>query len=281
MSRSHNPNASRAGETNLAIISEGKVDPLSLNLFRKGIEGLGLSGEVRAIAVPSHEFKKTILNLKSEGLRGVFVLDPYRSEAARLCERFYEAKYSLGVADTLLFEDAIYGINTQVPAFYAPIKSLPPANALILGGRALGRMAALSLLKAGWEVKLWNQGALKSRVVAAALKAVGEVKIVATPDPAGCSLIVNATGLGKRIGEEPPVLWKNVMRKAVAYDLITERASTDFLRSASLRGLQAISGREMLVEQVALALEWLFHKDVERAPLREVARTSLPRKPHV
>ncbi len=254
-----------------AIIGTGTPDPLLLALFRKGMEGLGFTTNVRALSVSAEDFKGTILKLKSEGCRGVFVMDALRSEAARLCERFYEAKYSLGLADTLLFEDAIYGINTQVSAFQAPIKSLPPATALILGGRALGRMAALSLRKAGWEIKLWNQGALKSRVVAAALKALGEVKIVPTPDPAGCSLIVNATGVGKRIGEEPPVLWQNAMRKAVAYDLTTERLSTEFLRSASLRGLKVIPGREMLVEQVALALEWLFGKDINRAPLRESA----------
>ncbi|MCL6624732.1 MAG: hypothetical protein K6T17_08985 [Fimbriimonadales bacterium] len=281
MSRPSNPDPGKPADAVLAIVGSGSSASFWLPFFRKGMEVLGLSGDVRTLSVSEEDFKQTILRLKSEGVRGVFVLEPFRAEAGRLCERFYEAKYSLGQADTLLFEDAIYGINTQVPAFYAPLKSLPPATALILGGRALGRMAALSLRKANWEIRLWNQGALKSRVVAAALKALGEVKIVPTPDPAGCSLIVNATGLGKKVGEEPPVLWQNAMRKAVAYDLITERHSTEFLRSASLRGLKTISGREMIVEQVALALEWLFGKNVPRDPLRELAGIRSSRPPKV
>jgi shikimate dehydrogenase len=62
--------------------------------------------------------------------------------------------------------------------------------------------------------------------------------------------------------------------QAIAYDLIYTPRPTKFLQIAAARGLQAIDGVEMLINQGAIALEWWLKQPI---PI-EVMRTALLQK---
>ncbi|MCH8275561.1 MAG: hypothetical protein IH851_12310 [Armatimonadetes bacterium] len=252
----------------LALLGEAIEDSLYPAMLSAGLEAVKIKGECLPVRVRASEFVECVHHLVEAGFRGASVADPNKVPAARLSERFYEAKHSLGVADTLSFDGGIFGMNTQVPGFIGPLSNVKPGTALVLGARAVGRAVAMSLLLAGWEVRVWNQGAMKSRAIANAVRGTGQVKLIPDADPARCSLIVNATRLGRRVGEQPPVIWQNSMRGAIAYDVVFRRVKTEFLRSAANRGLRTIDGREMLAEQAALSLEWWTGRRVPREPLR-------------
>ena len=62
--------------------------------------------------------------------------------------------------------------------------------------------------------------------------------------------------------------------QAIAYDLIYTPRPTKFLQIAAARGLQAIDGVEMLINQGAIALEWWLKQPI---PI-EVMRSALLQK---
>lgn len=205
----------------------------------------------------------------SQGFAGCLVLPPLRADAARVAERFFSVRHSLGVANALRFSPAgIFGYNTESDGFWSQVKDITPSNALVLGSGPAARTACLTLLEHGWSVQLWNRTLAKSRVFATALASFGNVKFAPEADPTGCSLIVNATPLGTRAGEQPPVVWSKAGPKTVAFDFVLRRVQTEFLRSANLRGLKTIDGRECYCETVALAAEAILESKVDRDALR-------------
>lgn len=112
---------------------------------------------------------------------------------------------------------------------------------------------------------------MRSRLLQTTLKAFGEVDVLPNANPTGCSLIINATTLGKRAGEKPPVDWTFIRRDTTVMDLVYRRVPTELLRDAQLRGLPTIDGRQLVVEKAALSLEWWLGQPVDRAPMNLAA----------
>lgn len=251
-----------------AVLGDPVEDTLYPAMVLSTLHALELKGEYLALRVPSSEFEDSVRHLASCGFLGLNITLPHKARAARIAERYFEVKHNVGVANALKLKDGIFGMNTEVPAFVAPIKHLQPSTALVLGSGPAARTAITALLLEGWRVKVWNKNAMKSRLLRSVLKRMGDAELVPYPNPAGCALIVNATRLGTKPGEQPDVEWKNVRRGAVAYDFVFRRVATEFLRSAASRGLATIDGREMLVEKAALALEWWLERSVPREPMR-------------
>ena len=190
-------------------------------------------------------------------------------DAARVAERFFVSEHAVGVANTLKFEGGVFAQNTEVAGVMEVVRDLVPATALVLGTGHAARSVVTALLQVGWKVHLWNRNALRSRPLKMMMLRYGEVKLASTPNPAGCRLVVNATPLGAKAGEHPPVEWKNASRGTVVLDLVYRSVATEFLREASLRGFKTIDGRVLLAEQAGLSLEWLLDKPVAREPLRQ------------
>jgi shikimate dehydrogenase len=231
----------------------------------------GPKGEAVRLDTTAPEFEECIRHLSACGFRGVFVTNPFKVSAARMAERFFVVKHSLGVANTLLFEGGIYAQNTEVPALMESLKDVPPATALVLGAGSGARSVVMSLLELGWKVRVWNRSGMKARTILTLLRRHGQVDLVAEPDPIGCTLIVNATPLGRKIGEQPTVVWQHAKPKSVALDLVYRRVATEFLRSAAQRGFRCIDGRNLLVEQAALALQWWTTGPAPRDVMRKAA----------
>jgi len=265
-----------------AELADPLEDSLNDKIFKALFENTKTHGEFISLCVCEEEFEQCVRHLAKCRFKGVLVGNPNKPVAARLAEQFYLVKHSLGLATALSFEEEhIFGMNLEIPAFIAPIQDVHPGTALVIGAGQGGRVVAMALVLKGWRVKIWNRSALKSRTTVNALRgflrtqpehpARNLVEILPEPDPSGCSLIVNATSLGKRIGEQPPVLWEKSMRNVVAYDLVYRNVRTEFLRSAYSRGFRIVDGREMLVEHAALAWEWWTNRSAPRDVMRRAA----------
>jgi shikimate dehydrogenase len=257
------------GVLRFALLGDPVDETIYPPMILATLQSLKIAGEYFVLRVPSPEFEQSVMHLAACGFLGLNITLPHKARAARIAERYYEVKHNVGVANALKLKDGIWGMNTEVPAFLAPIKHIEPSTALVLGSGPAARTAITALLIEGWRVKVWNKNAMKSRLLRSVLQRMGDVELIAYPNPAGCSLIVNATRIGMRPGEQPPMEWKHVKRGAVAYDFVFRRVPTEFLRSATSRGLKTIDGREMAVEKAALALEWWIDKPVPREAMKE------------
>lgn len=218
-----------------------------------------------AIRVLSEEFESKVHHLQKNHYTGCNVTLPHKAAAAHLAIPDDKYTKALQIANTLKFVDGrILARNTDVPGFLAPIKSHKPGRALVLGAGGAALAAIFALSKSGWEVVAWNRNSF--RLVE--LQRLVKFKPIADPNPDKCKLVVNATSLGLKKGELPPLMWSNFEKDATLYDLAYQKGSTDFIKRAQQEGKKTIDGREMLVEQGALSLEWWTGLSVPRETMR-------------
>jgi shikimate dehydrogenase len=73
---------------------------------------------------------------------------------------------------------------------------------------------------------------------------------VASPDPAGYDLVVNATPLGLKAGDPLPFDVARLDADTAVVDILMKNQPTPLLRACRARGITAHPGFEMLVQQV-------------------------------
>jgi shikimate dehydrogenase len=88
----------------------------------------------------------------------------------------------------------------------------------------------------------------------------------------GAALVVNATPLGMRDGDELPVPTQELPPDAAVVDLVYRAGETAFVHAARARGLRAVDGLPMLVEQGALAFERWFGVAPDREAMWRAVR---------
>ncbi|HWA82338.1 MAG TPA: hypothetical protein VG820_02820 [Fimbriimonadaceae bacterium] len=255
------------GQFRLAVLGDGSDADLTGKALRAALEQARPNGEVVGVECGPEEFSRCIERLIELGFQGASISNPFKPEAAKLAKQFFIVRHGLGVANALKLGRDIYAQNTEVPAFTSKIKDLKPGLALVMGSGRAARSAVMSLFECGWRIRVWNRNIIRSRPLAVAFETYGKVDLCSQPDPFGCSLIVNATPLGAKAGEQPPVKWTNSVPKTTAIDFVYRTVATEYLRSASQRGFKTVDGKELLVEQAALALEWWLGEAVPREPM--------------
>lgn len=217
------------------------------------------------IHVSSKEFESVIIHLQKNKYTGCNITLPHKATAANFAIPDDEVTKNLQIANTLKFDSGkILARNTDVAGFLAPITNLKPSRALVLGAGGAALAAVYALSNSGWDVLAWNRNSF--RLVE--LQRLANFKPIAQPNPENCKLIVNATSLGLIKNELPPLIWNNFERDATLYDLAYRKGPTELLKRANKIGIKTIDGREMLVEQGALSLEWWTGLHVPREPMR-------------
>lgn len=203
--------------------------------------------------------KETLDDLYAKGYCGAMVTGRLRVDAGRMANRYFTATDSLGVANVIKVGPELFASNTEGSGFMAPLEGVTPSTALVLGAGTGARMACLALLKHGWKVRVWNRTIARSRALVIASRTAGELKLMVEADPNRCGLVVNATSLGAKAGEFPPVLWENSSPNTIAYDLVhREHVHTEFLRSAASRGFRTLDAIDYASNSVAQAFQWLL-----------------------
>lgn len=252
-----------------AVVGDPIAHSLSPVMHHAAYRELGLPLSYRKVHVGPGELGAALDHLARLGYQGVNVTAPHKADAALWASTRDPEVEQAGSANTLRLSDR-HAWNTDVPAFLDTLCNwgLEPATALMVGAGGVAKPLVLALARGGWNVRVWNR--TPERASALALSLPYPVRVLADADPEGCALVVNATSASLH-GEVPPVRWGRAPRHAVAYDLAYSAEPTGFMSAACEHGLRAEDGREMLLEQAALALEhWL---DIE-AP-REAMRTAL------
>lgn len=259
------------GRLRIAVVGEGADASLIPGILTAALKEMGVASQVVSLVARPEEFDGCVNHLRDSGFKGISVGNPHKPMAAKLASDFYLVKHSLGVANALTLGPRITAQNTEVPAFQHLIADITPATALVMGSGRAARSVVMGLFEAGWRVKLWNRNALRSRPFLTLFQRYGKIEMATQADPSGCAMIVNATPLGVKAGEQPPVTWTHARPHSVAVDLTYRQVATEFLRGAMQRGFKVIDGRELVVEQAALALEWWTGAKAPREPMRRAA----------
>ncbi len=256
-------------EFRFCVLGDPVSHSLSPLMQNKALEYLQVKGRYEAIHVSSDEFHECVQHLIRCGFKGANVTLPHKSLAADIADIKHEDVQTLGVANCLLFADKIHARNTDIDGFYKPISHLKPGSAMVLGAGGASLAVCYALLKKHWRVKIYNRTMQKAEQIKQRLNKFGEVEVVKKPSPLACTLVVNATSLGLKQDDIPELIWNEIHKNTTIYDLVYRESGTLFLRTAKNHGLNTIDGREMLVEQGALSLEWWTGKHAPREIMRK------------
>jgi len=248
----------------LAVVGDPVSQSLSPVMHQAALDHLGIPGSYHPLRVRLHEFEPCIAHLAAVGFTGVNVTIPHKVLAAQLAGKDSLANW-LSAANTLKFTgDRIEAVNTDLAGFLAPISGLPPGIALVLGAGGAAAAAVYGLTSNGWAVNVWNRSTERANALAQRF----DTSVVPEPNPAECSLVVNATPLGLA-DEMPPLVWGELSDRPTVYDMVYRLGLTPFLRKAASMGCATVDGREMLVEQGAASLEWWLGKPAPRGVMRK------------
>ena len=198
------------------------------------------------------------LRAKFEALRltGANVTVPFKLDALKACDVLSEAAKQIGSVNTLVLKgSALHGFNTDAQGFFCAILGFGEIrNALILGAGGTTRAIGYALSKNGVEFDILNRSAKDFDFGCEEFFTYENFKFK------DYDLIVNATGAGLKDNALPApegVIDEILSRAKFAFDAIYGK-QTPFLQTARTKNLPVKDGKEMLINQGALAFNLFF-----------------------
>ncbi len=156
-------------------------------------------------------------------------------------------------------------------------KSCQPegANALVVGCGGVGSAIAAALAGSGAAaISLFDANAETATALAGRLSAHYPKLRVCTgsKDPAGHTVVVNATPLGMNAGDPMPMDVSRIATGSFVGEVVLKAEMTAFLLAAQARGCRIQVGSDMLFEQIPAYLEFFGFPTTTADHLRAVAR---------
>jgi shikimate dehydrogenase len=231
--------------------------------------------------VPPRFLRPMLRALTLAGVEGLNVTVPLKEAVLPLLDRLDPSAEAVGAVNTIAIRGRrLTGHNTDGIGFILALRELGwrpgPVKAVVLGAGGAARAVAWELSHSvGSELTIASRRVERARrlvrwlrtrrptlrVRAAALRRV---------ELEGVELLVNATTLGMRPGDPPPVDPSWLRRQTLVYDLVYHRP-TALVRAARRRGCVASGGLSMLLYQGAESLRlW-----TGRRPPLDVMRKTL------
>jgi shikimate dehydrogenase len=149
------------------------------------------------------------------------------------------------------------------------------ARALVVGCGGVGSAIAASLAAAGVAaISLFDAQPDAADALACRITAHYPDLAVQTGsnDPAGHTVVVNATPLGMHDGDPMPMDVARIAPDAFVGEVVLKTAMTAFLQAAQARGCRFQVGSDMLFEQIPAYLEFFGFPTTTAENLRAVAR---------
>jgi shikimate dehydrogenase len=254
-----------ASRADFAVIGDPVSHSLSPAMHAAAYRALGLSLTYVAVHVPVGEVSDALSHLASLGFQGVNVTVPHKEEVLAWAEHPEPFAVKARAANTLRLSDKS-AINTDAPGFLETLKDRVSAGAevLMIGAGGSARALAIALVDAGYRLKIQNRTHSKAVEIAE----LAGCEAVESVDPFGAELILNTTSASLH-DQELPILWDRVRHDALAYDLAYAPHKTPFMVAAERHGLRAMDGRDLLVAQGAISLEWWLNVRAPREAMRE------------
>ena len=275
----------------LGIIGDPVEHSLSPVMQNAAIAELGVDYIYVPFPVKKIDLTKAITGFEAIGVQGFNITIPHKQLIIPLLSEVTNTAKMVGAVNTVWDNGSGWkGTNTDVEGFVAPLKTIArdwsQKTAIVLGNGGAARAVVAGLAELGFAA-IHIVGRDRQKILdfyqtwqnVPKIAPLLKVHYTATlPELlSAADLLINTTPVGMypHIDNSPisQELMQQLKPDAIAYDLIYTPSPTKFLRFATARGLQAIDGLEMLVQQGAAALEiWLQQPvpiDVMRNSLKQ------------
>jgi 3-dehydroquinate dehydratase/shikimate dehydrogenase len=190
-------------------------------------------------------------------LSGFSVTMPYKEEIIPELEKTDALSTQIGATNTVIRgqDGRLFGFNTDVAGVTVPLEerlALQGTKVLVLGAGGAARAAVHGVKSRGAEAFILNRTPAEAQKLARKAHA----KTIKRADLARLEfdVIINATPVGMG-GNGTPLLNEKELKARYIFDMVYNPQETRLLAMAKAKGLNAISGVEMFVQQGARQFE--------------------------
>lgn len=261
------------------IVGDPVAHSLSPRLHNGAYRELGIP----ALYVPFHTpsfgdfwlevVENPILESLGVSVRGLSVTSPYKESALAVCAAPSPLAELVGGANTLVLHDGVWEAESTDPdGVVIPLRErgvdLSQIRAGVFGAGGAGRAAAAGLAREGAQVTLVNRSEERGRKAAEALHV--DFEPWDSADPSRFEVLIQATPLGSRDDDPLPFDPNAVAESAVVVDMVYGDRPTRLVESLRERGVEAVDGREMLLDQAFAQFRLMTGRDLPRELGREL-----------
>jgi shikimate dehydrogenase len=203
---------------------------------------------------------------KLRNVAGFGVTIPHKIEVLRHLDGMTERAAQVGAVNFVrrAADGGLTGDNVDGIGFTAGLArngiAVEGRRVLQIGAGGAGRAIAFALAEAGAAaIRLANRTQEKAQHRADAVEAAYPSCrcIAGAADVASADLVVNTTSVGLHEGDPSPVDIAGLPAASAVADVIMSPETTPLLAQAEQRGHRIMRGREMLIQQLRLATEFL------------------------
>lgn len=238
-----------------AILGDPILHSLSPAMYNAAFRALGLSAVYVPIRCSSRDLPGLLGGLARSGGGGNITV-PHKELAARLVQDASEMVREVGACNTFWrHAERVRGDNTDVEGVAEALRLLgvTAGHWLVAGTGGGARAVVVAARRAGASVAIRSREASRAAEFAEWVRQRG----VALVEPESCSVLINATPLGLRRGDPPPIPDGVAPSAESALDLVYASGGTPWIAECRRRGLEAADGRELLIAQgVAAFRRW-------------------------
>jgi shikimate dehydrogenase len=267
----------------LGVFGDPIAHSLSPQIQNAALEASGLDIGYARLQIAPGELAAALKLLPALEFIGVNLTVPHKIAALSFVDDIDESARQIGAINTIKVEGGkLRGFNTDGPGFARAIREefsvdLRDLRVLVLGAGGAARAIALECAKEDCErLVIANRDPEKARQLVESLRGfftgprvlgpVARLQAIAADEGAlrfqiaNSDLVVNATPLGLKRGDAPPVPARLLAPHLMVYDTVYGSGPTGFVSGAIEAGARAANGRSMLLHQGALSFEIWFDR---------------------
>ena len=225
---------------------------LSPKLHNYWIKHNGIDAIYKKKKLNEDELEQIILQVKEKKIDGINVTVPFKKAIIPFLDKLsIEAKSTQSVNTIYLKDNKVIGHNTDIIGFETSMKktkyNLIDKDVLILGagGVVPSIIFALNKLRVS-KIKISN----RTKEKAESLKSIFQnIEIVEWGTVPNFDMIINATSVGLKNGDNINLDFSSISKKSFFYDVIYNPKETNFLKTAKKLGNMALNGKLMFIYQ--------------------------------
>jgi shikimate dehydrogenase len=247
----------------LAVIGDPVAHSLSPAMHNAAFRALGIDAVYVALRVPAESLTQVLaMQAATNGAGNVTV--PHKEAVERSVTRKTDVCARVGACNTFWIENgALVGDNTDVFGVTAALAKLGAATKgarwLLVGTGGSARAAAVVAADLGAALFVRSRDAARAQDFAAWCNTIGARAQVANGERAvEIDVAINATPLGLSGHDPLPAEVNHMPGVQTALDLVYAPGETRWVHALRERGIDAMDGREMLVQQGAAAFARFF-----------------------
>jgi len=247
---------------NFLVIGNPIDHSLSPKLHNYWIKKYKIDAVYEKKLLNNNEIENLISDVREGKIHGINITVPYKKMVIPfLDELSEEAKISQSVNTIYKNNNKIIGENTDIEGFKLSLEKteqeIKNKKALILGAGGVVPSIIIALKKMQIEkIYLSNRTELKAIELK---KNFPEIEIIKWRDTPDFDIIINATSLGLKEGDEININYQKISKDKFFYDVIYNPPETNFLKNAKKYGGTTRNGKMMFIYQAQKAF-FIWHK---------------------